>query len=84
MISPIEDTIRQIVQSEMAKQHAAAQPATVRLKTIRDAAEYLGLSPRTVREMVDNGVLRKVQSRDVRRVLVDIKDLDKWIEANKD
>lgn len=82
MTSTIEDTIRQIVQSEIAKREKP--PSAVRLKTIREAAEYLALSPRTVREMVDNGVLRKVQSADVRRVLVDIKDLDKWIEKNKD
>jgi excisionase family DNA binding protein len=52
-----------------------------RLYTIPQAAEYLGRSPWAVRSMIWAGKLPAV--RDGKRVLVDVYDLDRWIEHNK-
>jgi excisionase family DNA binding protein len=52
-----------------------------RLYTINQAAEYLGRSPWAVRSMIWNGKLPAV--RDGKRILVDVFDLDRWVEANK-
>jgi excisionase family DNA binding protein len=52
-----------------------------RLYTIPQAAEYLGRSPWAVRSMIWSGKLPAV--RDGKRVLVDVYDLDRWIENNK-
>jgi excisionase family DNA binding protein len=52
-----------------------------RLYTIPDAAEYLGRSPWAVRSMIWSGKLPAV--RDGKRVLVDVYDLDRWIDNNK-
>jgi excisionase family DNA binding protein len=52
-----------------------------RLYTIPEAAEYLGRSPWAVRSLIWSGKLPAV--RDGKRILLDVYDLDRWIEANK-
>jgi excisionase family DNA binding protein len=52
-----------------------------RLYTIPEAAEYLGRSPWAVRSMVWAGKLPAV--KDGKRILVDVYDLDQWIDRNK-
>ena len=52
-----------------------------RLYSIDEAAAYLGRSIWGVREMLWAGKLPFV--RDGRRILLDIKDMDSWIEKNK-
>jgi excisionase family DNA binding protein len=52
-----------------------------RLFTITQAAEYLGRSSWAVRAMIWAGKLPAV--RDGKRVLVDVHDMDRWIEVNK-
>jgi excisionase family DNA binding protein len=52
-----------------------------RLYTIAEAAEYLGRSPWAVRSMIWAGKLPAV--KDGKRILVDVYDLDRWVEANK-
>jgi excisionase family DNA binding protein len=52
-----------------------------RLYTIAEAAVYLGRSPWAVRSLIWTGKLPAV--RDGKRVLVDIHDLDRWIEVSK-
>ncbi len=52
-----------------------------RLYTIAETAEYLGRSPWAVRSLIWSGKLPAV--RDGKRVLCDVYDLDRWIEANK-
>jgi len=52
-----------------------------RLYSIEDAAEYLGRSVWGVREMLYAGKIPFI--RDGRRILLDIRDMDEWIERNK-
>ena len=53
-----------------------------RLYTVEEAATYLGRSEWSVRRLIWNGVLPQVKFD--RRVQVDIRDLDKFIEHNKE
>jgi len=52
-----------------------------RLYSIQDASLYLGRSICAVREMLWAGKLPYI--KDGRRVLLDINDIDGWIERNK-
>jgi excisionase family DNA binding protein len=52
-----------------------------RLLTVEQAATYLGRTKEAVQHMVSSGKLPTVRSD--RRVFVDVVDLDRWIEDNK-
>lgn len=52
-----------------------------RLYSIKEAAIYLGRSVWAVREMIWAGKLPYV--KDGKRILLDIYDMDNWIEQNK-
>ena len=54
---------------------------SIRLLSIKGAAFYLGLSYWGLRGLIWNGSLPAVRAG--RRILVDIRDLDAWIERNK-
>jgi len=59
---------------------------TVRLMSAREAAVYLGLSPRTLWGLENRSQIPAVRFGAGRRksVRFDIRDLDRWIEAGKD
>jgi len=64
-------------------------PAASRLLDLAQTAEYLGISPWTVRDLAANGTLRRVSiplggGRDLRKLLFDRADLDRLVEAWKD
>lgn len=52
-----------------------------RLYSINEASIYLGRSVWAVREMLWGGKLPYI--KDGRRILVDIKDMEAWVERNK-
>jgi excisionase family DNA binding protein len=52
-----------------------------RLMTINEAATYLAISEREVYNMLANNELLGV--RRGRRVMIDPRDLEQWIESNK-
>jgi excisionase family DNA binding protein len=52
-----------------------------RLYSVPEAALYLGRTVCAVREMLWSGKLPCV--KDGRRVLLDVRDMDAWIEKNK-
>jgi excisionase family DNA binding protein len=52
-----------------------------RLYSIKEAGEYLGRTVWAVREMIWAGKLPIV--KDGKRILLDIHDMDSWIEKNK-
>ena len=56
-------------------------PLKKRLYSIPEAAEYLGRSIWSIRELIWNGSIPSVRMG--RRVHLDIIDLDQWIERNK-
>jgi excisionase family DNA binding protein len=56
----------------------AIQP---RLLTIEQAASYLGRSKAAVQHMVTDGKVPTVRSD--RRIFIDVRDLDAWIEEHK-
>lgn len=57
------------------------EPLKKRLFTIKEAAEYLGRSEWSIRELIWGGSLPSVKVG--RRIHLDILDLDKWIEEHK-
>lgn len=54
-----------------------------RLLDLAAAAEYLGVSPWTVRDLVERGSLARVALPRVRRLLFDRCDLDRLFEASR-
>jgi excisionase family DNA binding protein len=52
-----------------------------RLYSIKEASEYLGRTVWAVREMIWAGKLPRI--KDGRRILLDIHDINNWIEQNK-
>ncbi len=59
-----------------------------RLVSMRDAATYLGVHLNTVRDLVSAGHIPRVNlplaSRDLRRVLLDVRDLERLVDNAKD
>lgn len=58
-----------------------ALPLKPRLLTVEQAAVYLGRTKEAVQHMISDGKLPTVRSD--RRVFIDLRDLDAWIEENK-
>lgn len=54
-----------------------------RLLRTKEAAEYLGLSPWKLRRLIQCGQLPVVQDADGSPFLLDLRDLDGYIERNK-
>jgi len=52
-----------------------------RLYSVKEAGRYLGRSPLTIRRLIRDGVLREV--RQGRRVMIDLVDMDLFIEKYK-
>jgi excisionase family DNA binding protein len=52
-----------------------------RLLTVEQAAVYLGRTKEAVEHMIAGGKLPVVRAD--RRVFLDVRDLDRWIDANK-
>lgn len=57
------------------------QGLTKRLYSIKDASVYLGRSVWAVREMLWAGKMPYI--KDGKRILLDIHDMESWIEKNK-
>jgi len=54
-----------------------------RLLRVREAAEYLSLSPWKLRRLIQDGLLPIVQASEGGAWRVDVRDLDSFIEQNK-
>ena len=52
-----------------------------RLYNIEEASIYLGRTPNAIRQMIWDGKIPIV--RDTKRILLDVKDMDTWIERSK-
>jgi len=64
-----------------ARQITPGPGAGKRLLTVEESAVYLGRTKTSVQHLVAGGRLPTVRAD--RRVLLDIRDLDSWIEQNK-
>jgi len=58
-------------------------PIPRRMVRIRQAACYLSMSPWKVRQLIATGVLPFLQPEPGSPILLDIRDLDKYVETNK-
>lgn len=58
-----------------------SQRPNKRLYSIKEASEYLGRSVWAIREMLWAGKIPYV--KDGKRILLDIQDMNDWIEKNK-
>jgi excisionase family DNA binding protein len=57
-------------------------PVQKRLVTVKEAAMYMGCSPRTIRRLIDGGRLERVGTD--RFIRIDRVDLDELIDHSKD
>ncbi|HTA42319.1 MAG TPA: helix-turn-helix domain-containing protein [Bryobacteraceae bacterium] len=82
IMTSIIDTIASAVASKLRSQTVAVNTDQIapRLLTVEQAATYLGRSKEAVQHMVAARKLPVV--RDGRRVFLDIRQLDEWINQN--
>jgi len=62
---------------------APNQIAMPRLLRLKAAAQYLSLSPWKLRRLIQDGLIPVVQDCDGSPFLLDIRDLDRYVERNK-
>jgi len=55
-----------------------------RLVSVKIAADYLGVSPWTVRDLITTGALPRVSLPGVRRVLITTADIERLIARSRD
>jgi excisionase family DNA binding protein len=77
----IAEVIRTAVAAGVREAMQVHDPTNRRLLTVEQTAEYLALSKRVIWEMLAAHELPVVARG--RRKMVDIRDLDAWIETNK-
>jgi excisionase family DNA binding protein len=70
-------------------QVGAVVPVAPRLLDVEGAANYLSVSPWTIRDLIANGTLARVRvplprGGELRRVLLDREDLDRLVHAWRD
>jgi len=59
------------------------QPGARRLMRIREAAQYLCLSPWKLRHIIQSGELPIIKYNENAPWLLDLRDLDTWVDRNK-
>jgi excisionase family DNA binding protein len=75
------EVIERAVEAAIRKALNLNDATNRRLMTVEEAAIYLSLSEREIHNMISLTALKCV--RRGRRVMLDIRDLDRWIEENK-
>jgi excisionase family DNA binding protein len=58
-------------------------PISPRLLRLKLAAEYLGRSPKSLRAMIQRGELPVIKTDNHAPFLIDLRDLNEWIENHK-
>jgi excisionase family DNA binding protein len=69
--------------SETTKAQRITKPVGPRLLPLKEAAERLGLTVWSMRERIWAGDIPFVRFPGGRKIFIDIKDLDKFVERNK-
>lgn len=78
---PLSQIIEAACESAIKKAMNITDLPARRLLTVEEAAVYLAISKREIYNMLANGELQAV--RHGRRVMVDLRDAEKWIERKK-
>ncbi len=81
LLDALADRVAERV-SERLNGLSASTTMKPRLLTVEQAAGYLGRSKASVQHLISDGAIPTV--RHDRRVFLDIRDLDKWIEHAKE
>lgn len=81
MTDAFEQVIEKAVEAAVRKVLNINRATNRRLFSVKEAAEYIGLSKREVYNMITTEELPPVTRG--RRKMLDIRDIDKWIERNK-
>ena len=81
LLESLSESLADKVAAKLDPQGAVAQHIQPRLLTVRQAAKYLGCSEASIYHQIKAGKLVVVR-RD-RRVFLDVRDLDRMIEACK-
>ena len=80
MVTPVSK-IKQY--QTIRKTHGIVDPMHKRLFTLKEAAEYLGRSEWSMRELIWGGEIPVVRREGGRKIFLDILDLMEFIEKNK-
>jgi excisionase family DNA binding protein len=82
-LEPLIEELAEKVVAKLSKEHPTSPCSDVqpRLLTVEQAATYIGRTPTAVQHLVSDGQLSTVRSD--RRVFIDVRDLDRWIDDNK-
>jgi len=80
MVTPLS----KLKQNQAAKKaHGITNPTFKRLYTLKEAAEYLGRSEWSMRELIWSGAIPVVRAEQGRKIFLDIEDLNDFIKLNK-
>jgi len=80
MVTPLLKSERN---QEIKRAHGITNPLAKRLYTLKEAAEYLGRSEWSMRELVWARKIPVVRQEGGRKIFVDILDLMEFVEKNK-
>jgi excisionase family DNA binding protein len=75
--------MRNRINNTKEKTQRIANPMCPRLLPLRKAAEYLGLTVWAMRERIWAGEIPVVRFPGGRKMFIDVKDIDAFIEKNK-
>jgi excisionase family DNA binding protein len=78
---PLSEIIEAACESAIKRAMNISDVSPRRLLTVQEAAVYLALSEREIYNMITNKEL--VGVRHGRRVMIDLRDIENWIETNK-
>ncbi len=68
---------------QIKKGHGIHSPVSKRLYTLKEAAQYLGRSEWSMRELIWAGKIPVVRNEGGRKIFLDIEDLNAFINRNK-
>jgi excisionase family DNA binding protein len=78
---PLSEIIEAACESAIKRAMNISDVSPRRLLTVQEAAVYLALSEREIYNMITNKEL--VGVRHGRRVMIDLREIENWIETNK-
>ena len=82
LLNALAERVAEKLKPSLPGANSPRLPASPRLLNVEEAASYLGRTKASVQHMVSAGRLPIVRSD--RRVFLDVRGLDIWIEQNKE